>query len=172
MKTLFVLRGAPGCGKSTWIKQNHFEDKTISSDEVRLVVSGKRFDEKLNHFVIPQDYFTQKVTWEVIFHILKRKMQNNQEFIFLDATCSHLKDLRGYVDFVKDFDYKVVVIDFSDIPLNICQQQNSEREDYRRVPEYAIKNCYDRIKSQVVPENVQVVSFKDFNLKDFEKTEI
>ena len=29
MRTLIVLRGAPGAGKSTWIKKNHLEEYTL-----------------------------------------------------------------------------------------------------------------------------------------------
>ena len=36
MRTMFVLRGAPGCGKSTWIKDNGLTPYTLEADNLRL----------------------------------------------------------------------------------------------------------------------------------------
>ncbi|WP_226990731.1 AAA family ATPase [Methanosarcina acetivorans] len=51
MRYLVFLRGIPGSGKSTFIKENRLEPYTISSDEVRLLlkppvlsVTGKNRD--------------------------------------------------------------------------------------------------------------------------------
>ena len=33
MRTLIVLRGAPGVGKSTWIEKNHLKDDDFSKNE-------------------------------------------------------------------------------------------------------------------------------------------
>ena len=37
MRTLFILRGAPASGKSTWIQENNLEPYTISTDTLRLM---------------------------------------------------------------------------------------------------------------------------------------
>ena len=37
MRNLFILRGAPASGKSTWIKENELEPYTISTDGLRLM---------------------------------------------------------------------------------------------------------------------------------------
>ena len=37
MRNLFILRGAPGSGKSTWIKENNLEPYTLSTDALRLM---------------------------------------------------------------------------------------------------------------------------------------
>ena len=38
MKTLLLLRGAPGCGKSTFIEQNGLKPYALSADDLRLLV--------------------------------------------------------------------------------------------------------------------------------------
>lgn len=35
MRTLLLLRGAPGFGKSTWIQENHLEQYTLEADSFR-----------------------------------------------------------------------------------------------------------------------------------------
>lgn len=37
MRILLLLRGAPGCGKSTWIEQNGLKPYTLSADSIRLL---------------------------------------------------------------------------------------------------------------------------------------
>lgn len=37
MRKLFILRGAMGSGKSTFIKDNKLEDYTLNADKIRLM---------------------------------------------------------------------------------------------------------------------------------------
>lgn len=40
MRILLVMRGIPGCGKSTWIKEHELEAYTLSPDNIRLLFSA------------------------------------------------------------------------------------------------------------------------------------
>lgn len=40
MRELYLTVGAPAIGKSTWIKEMGLEDYTVSSDEIRHIVSN------------------------------------------------------------------------------------------------------------------------------------
>ena len=40
MRKLIILRGASGCGKSTFIKNNDLENYTLSTDTIRLMFSS------------------------------------------------------------------------------------------------------------------------------------
>ncbi|HAR80004.1 MAG TPA: serine/threonine protein phosphatase, partial [Succinivibrionaceae bacterium] len=44
MRTLLMLRGAPGCGKSTFVREHQLEPYTISSDTVRLLYRAPVLD--------------------------------------------------------------------------------------------------------------------------------
>ena len=37
MRILLLLRGAPGCGKSTWVEENGLNGYTLSADSIRLL---------------------------------------------------------------------------------------------------------------------------------------
>lgn len=38
MRTLFLLRGAPGSGKSTWVNRNNLEPYTLCADQIRTLI--------------------------------------------------------------------------------------------------------------------------------------
>ena len=40
MRNLFILRGAPASGKSTWIKENNLEPYTLSTDQIPIKLSN------------------------------------------------------------------------------------------------------------------------------------
>ena len=40
MRTLLLMRGAPGAGKSTWIKNHNLEEYTLSPDNIRILCSS------------------------------------------------------------------------------------------------------------------------------------
>ena len=40
MRLLMLFRGAPGCGKSTFIKDMGWEPYTISPDNIRMMMSS------------------------------------------------------------------------------------------------------------------------------------
>ena len=53
MRKLFILRGAMGSGKSTFIKDNKLEDYTLNADKIRLMYNS--FEMTINYReMIPQ----------------------------------------------------------------------------------------------------------------------
>ena len=40
MRTLLLLRGAPGAGKSTWIEENNLQNYTLEADKFRQLTSN------------------------------------------------------------------------------------------------------------------------------------
>ena len=45
MRNLFILRGVPACGKSTWIEENGYKHYTLSSDDLRLYLKKDTFSQ-------------------------------------------------------------------------------------------------------------------------------
>ena len=52
-KKMVLFRGAPGCGKSTYIKNNGLEPFVLSADEIRLEVSKPQLIDGV--YQIPQN---------------------------------------------------------------------------------------------------------------------
>jgi predicted kinase len=40
MRTLFLLRGLPGCGKSTWLQKTGYAAYALSADTIRTLYAG------------------------------------------------------------------------------------------------------------------------------------
>jgi len=159
MRTLVLLRGAAGCGKSTWIKDNDLEKYTISADTIRLLYQspittidgGKKISQRSDGKV-----------WKLIFELLEQRM-NNGEFTIIDATHSRTTLISRYKKLIKEYRYRCYVVDFSDVPLDTVLERNRTREGYKFVPEDAIKNMVARIKTQPNQGFVTVIKPTEFD---------
>lgn len=162
MRTLLILRGAPGAGKSTWIKNNHLEDWTISPDHIRTLCSSKELRPN-GEFIIAQNQDTECETWKILFELLEYRMSRG-EFTIIDATASKTKDIKQYKDLAEKYRYRMFCVDFTDVPLEVCLKQNKLRPSYKWVPDEAIKNIYARFASQQVPGGVTIIKPSDFEI--------
>lgn len=123
MRVLVLMRGVPGSGKSFFIKQNNLESFTLSPDILRLAFAGPALGVD-NHLGISQD--NDNVVWKLLFELLEKRMQNG-EFSIIDAT--HIKNnaVRAYEDLCEKYRYRIIVVDFSDISLEIALSRNAMR---------------------------------------------
>ena len=133
MRTLFLLRGAPGAGKSTWINENNLGAYTLSTDTIRLMCESpatnidgeKSISQKNDGFV-----------WELLFKLLEKRMENG-EFVIIDATHYKAPLINKYNDLVEKYRYRVYVVDFSQISVEELHKRNETR-GFRKVPEETI----------------------------------
>ena len=93
MRNLVVLRGCPGAGKSTWIKENGLEPYTISLDNIRTMVSAPVLTEHNTDATISQE--NESYVWSLLYEILEKRMQNG-DFTIIDATHSRSTDFSRY----------------------------------------------------------------------------
>ena len=82
MRTLFILRGCPASGKSTWVKENHLENYTISADGVRHLFQSPELDLNGNYITSSKN---DGIVWDNIMKILETRMERG-DFICIDAT--------------------------------------------------------------------------------------
>lgn len=155
MRTLLLMRGAPGSGKSTWIKNNNLEQYTLSPDTLRVMCSSLEL-QPTGDFKVSQDGNNEKVVWNVLFTLLEHRMEKG-EFTVIDATCSKTADINRYKELADQYRYRMFIVDFTDISLETCLAQNKMRPDYKQVPSEAIKNIYARFATQKIPGGVKVI---------------
>ena len=72
MRTLFILRGAPASGKSTWIKENDLEPYTLSTDNLRLMYQSPVTNDD-GTVGISQNNDT--AVWKLLLELLERRME-------------------------------------------------------------------------------------------------
>ena len=155
MRTLLVLRGAPGCGKSTWVEKNGLLPYTLCPDTLRIMCSSRELQAD-GRFSIARNNATEKQTWKIILDLLEYRMSRG-ELTVLDATASKTKDIQQYKELAEQYRYRTYVVDFTDVPLETCLAQNKQRHPDKWVPEESIKNIYARFANQPVPSRVEVI---------------
>lgn len=153
MRTLLLMRGAPGSGKSTFIQNNNLTKYTLSADEIRLLIQTPVQNVDGN-FEISQN--NEKKVWQILFDILEERMKRG-EFTVIDATNSKTSEMNRYKDLAKAYRYRVYLVDFTDLPIEICKQRNGSRPEYKRVPEEVIDKMYSRFEGQNVPREITVI---------------
>jgi len=159
MRYLVFLRGIPGSGKSTFIKENRLEPYTISSDEVRLLIKPPVLS------ITGQTIISQKINrrvWGLIYSLIKCRMEDG-ELTILDATNAGNADIAKYRSLVKAYRYKAFCIDFSDVPLELAKERNMKRPAYEIVLEAVIEDMYSIISRQSVPSFVAVIKPHEFH---------
>ena len=155
MRTLLVLRGAPGSGKSTFVEKNGLLPYTLCPDTIRVMCSSRELQAD-GHFSIARNNETEKQTWKIVMDLLEYRMSCG-ELTVIDATASKTKDIQRYKELAEQYRYRTYVVDFTDVPLETCLEQNKQRNPDKWVPEEAIKNIYARFANQPVPSRVEVI---------------
>ena len=160
-RKLVCLRGAPGSGKSFWIKEHNLQKYTICPDELRTLCSSMELKSD-GTFRITQEQENEKKVWNILFEILEHRMSRG-DFTVIDATCSKTKDIQQYKDLAEHYRYRMYIVDFTDIPIEVCLKQNKMRPEEKWVPEEAIKNIYARFATQAVPKGIKVIKRDEFD---------
>lgn len=153
MRVLLLFRGAPGCGKSTFIEKHGLKPYTLSADDIRLMHSSP----SLNIYGSTEiNQNNDKSVWSTLYKILELRMQNG-EFTVIDATNSKTIEMKRYKDLCETYRYRIYCIDMTDIPVDVAKKQNAQREELKRVPESAIDKMYARFLTQKIPSGITVL---------------
>lgn len=160
MRVLVLFRGAPGSGKSSFIKEYGLEPYTLSADDIRLKISSPALTPSGN-FNISQKH--DKDVWKILFNLLEKRMAKG-EFTVIDATNSKTSEMSRYKEIADKYRYRIYIIDMADIPIEIAKERNANRFPlYKRVPEKAIDKMYSRFATQKVPSGIKVIKPEEFN---------
>ena len=153
MRVLLLFRGAPGCGKSTYIDQHGLRSYTLSADEIRLQCQSAQQTATGEEAVALNN---ENTTWSILFKLLEVRMKNG-EFTVIDATNSKTSEMNKYKQMAQDYRYRVYLIDMTDLPIEECKRRNAQRPSLKRVPEAAIDKMYARFETQKVPSAIKVI---------------
>lgn len=67
MRVLLLLRGAPGCGKSTWIEENGLARYALSADTIRMMCAGPKLNVEGREQI---DQSNDQVVWQTLLKLL------------------------------------------------------------------------------------------------------
>ena len=164
MKLLFLLRGLPGSGKSTFIKQNNLTNFTLELDEISsnyfvpMTDPSVLFDEKkMKNF----KKFVYNQYENYLLYCIEKRMQNN-EIIILDGVHIKTGKIERYLELINKYKYNFYCIDFTDIPIEKCKLQNKMRIQSKWIAEEKIDLMYKQLQEQVLPTNLNVITRNEF----------
>ena len=160
MKALILMRGAPGAGKSTWLKSYGLEPYTLCADDIRLMFQGPIMDHESGKMCISQK--NDAKVWTLLFDLLEQRMQRG-ELCIVDACHSKAQEFTRYKKLASAYRYRVYCIDLTDVPLLVCLLRNRTREEVKHVPPEVIENIYSRFATQAPPSFVEVIKYDDVN---------
>ena len=161
MRSLIILRGAPGSGKSTFVKNHNLTPYTLCPDDIRVMCASRELHAD-GSFKIAKDQNVEKETWKIVMDLLEYRMSRG-ELTVIDGTASKTKDIKKYKDLADQYRYRIYCVDFTDVPLDVCKQQNRMREEDKIVPDEVIENIYARFATQPAPSGVEVIKPDELN---------
>lgn len=176
MRTLLLLRGSPGCGKTTWIEENGLKPYTLSADDIRMLYSAPSLN-AAGRYEINQS--NDHKVWNTLFNLLETRMTNG-EFTVIDATNSKTSEMNRYKELCLQHKYRIFCVDFTDIPIKVAKERNRQREELKRVPEDVIEKMYARFNTQKIPSGITVIKpdeldkiwFKRIDISDYKRVHV
>jgi len=178
MKTIYILMGTPGVGKTTFIEKMSneiFGDDTLlnyvlSPDNIRRMVQTPDLNPDGTMWTSMRN---EKMVWEHLNQILDNKTIHG-DLIIVDATHSRNSAISNYRKYT-DIGYRVTLIDFRGYAtLDEIKARNTHRPEIKFVPEDRIETMFQRLEVIDIPGWVEVIKPSEFkkhftNIKfDFE----
>ena len=140
-KRLILMRGAPGSGKSTLIKNSGLSNYSISLDELRKLLAAEENGQ------LPTS--VNKETYALLYSILQTRVQKGK-LIILDAVNASINHLKDSLDLAEQAGYKVVYFQMQ-TSLECCLENNLHRPIYSRASEEKIRRFYEMIETTELP---------------------
>lgn len=160
MRKLVILRGAMGCGKSTFIKEHQLERFTLSSDQIRLMFNAPQINIDYSE-EIPQ--FNNKKVWELLYTILEERMKKG-EFTIIDAVHAYNDEsLTIYKKLAEKYRYRLYILDFTDISKEEVYKRNQNREKYKIVPNESIDRVYKAFSKEKISSTFKIIKPENFD---------
>ena len=173
MRSLLLFRGAPGCGKSTYIDEHGLRPYALSADEIRLQCQSAQQNIYGTEEISGNN---EKDVWAMLFKLLEIRMSKG-EFTVIDATNSKTVEMNRYKELAEHYRYRIFCIDFTSLPIDECKKRNAGRVPLKRVPEDVIDKMYSRFQNQKIPAGIKVIKpdeldkvfIKKFDMSKYEK---
>lgn len=150
MRHLILTRGAPGAGKSTFLRDQGLLPWTVTPDDFRLRLGGIVMTPEGE---LGLSHAHEKRVWREVEDALDFKMAQGQ-LVVLDATFQRGRDFTMPSALAERHRYQVFCIDFSSVPPALAHERNLAREAWKAVPGSVIDTAYERFASHPVPKPI------------------
>lgn len=144
MRKIFLLRGAPGSGKSSFIARHHLQPYAISRDQIRLLLADLTVyyeeNEDYLHQVIPRHVTVR--TEQMVDNLVEHKMSYG-ETVIVDGTHIVPSTIEHFKPLVDKYHYELFVVDLMQHnTLESLLKRNEVRMHYDWVKPEVVKQMY------------------------------
>lgn len=158
---LFIMQGAPGCGKSTFIKNNNLNDLVISPDELRMIINPNPIVYNASNDRMEHGYdFTSKTSrlaFEMANNIMTERMRKGCDII-LDLTAANRKTINKLLHTAYEFNYNVNYVNMqAGLALDVINKRNHNR-GIRAVPDDIVHKMYDNVNNYAYTDGENVIT--------------
>lgn len=153
MRQLYITRGIPGSGKSTFIRENDLEAYTISPDTIRLIMGSPVLNTE-GRLVMPSK--DDAAVWKLLRESIETRMSRG-ELIIVDATHTAPNYFNDYAKLAQTYRYRLFAIDFADVPLEVCKERNKTRIGYKVVDNKVLEVMHARLQKFSIPKAYKVL---------------
>jgi predicted kinase len=137
MSRLVIMRGLPGCGKSTmareWVSVSPGTRAEVNRDAIRLMLGGYTVGSP------EQEKMVTKVSHNSIRDLLKSGVE-----VVCSDTNLQLKHVRELMKIAADAGAEVGFEDMTNVPIDTVLSRNKNRSDKEPVPEHVIWRMYNQ----------------------------
>lgn len=174
-RLLFLLAGAPGSGKTTWINDNkQLTNNSVESWDAERDRWGHTAISIDGREVLSLTRAEQLAAINTVAERVRTKMARG-DTIFIDNTNTRWSNVKGFVRDARQWGYTVFLVDVQgELTLDELKERNSNRIGYKRVPDKVVERHYRnhlqfrrdwrKIIAQSTPECENVV--RDWILPD------
>lgn len=165
MRDLIIMRGCPGSGKSTAIKEARLENYVLSPDTLRLMLRAPEVTENFTYSISQQD---NALVFELLDKMLVNRMKTGSPTI-IDAThCSsgkfHTKQINRYRELAKQYKYRLFYWEPERENIQVYIDRNQYRDELNQVPEHVIRKMYTAWEHNGLPKDfvkLDTLAFRD-----------
>lgn len=124
MRYLLLTRGMPLCGKTTWIQQYHLEPYVLNPKFFRELIHSPMLDDSGKFVKVAHN---DKRTYQMLFMALEARMERG-DFIIIEDCHITKSYCSNYKEMAKDYAYKVLMVDFSNVPFETICARNAQTD--------------------------------------------
>jgi predicted kinase len=152
MKTLYMLVGVPGSGKSFWVNNQNIENSVVIST-----------DNHIERFAILNNTIYSEIFNKVIGEATRlmnedlRKAINEQKNLLWDQTNLNVKSRRGKLTRVPKTYHKVAVVFATPDP--VTHRQRLENRAGKTIPDHVLQSMIDSLEVPTIEEGFNEVIF-------------
>lgn len=135
-KTVYILRGLPGSGKSTWADKDSKATIVCSADDYFVNKSTRKYE---------FDPSKIEEAHKACLYGFINAVNVDVEEICVDNTNIHAWEISPYMAYAKLHDYKVIIINFP------CDPMVAYKRNVHNVPLETIERMHNDLKTETLP---------------------